>query len=92
MRYYRLHQRSADKVSEELDILKLIRRQRQHQAVMFGLLTKHQYKFSKIQESVVLSEFSTPNEDSSEVKQTDWSRKVENSTGEDQLDYVDHII
>lgn len=92
MRYYRLHQRSADKVSEELDILKLIRRQRQHQAAMFGLLTKRQYKFSKIQESVVLSEFSTPNEDSSEVKQTDWSRKVENSTGEDQLDYVDHII
>lgn len=92
MRYFRLFKRSAHKVADDLDILKIIRRQRQHQAALFGLLTKHQRKFLKMEENFVLSEFSTPNEDSSDSDRPQKSPKVGNQTKKDPLDFINEIV
>jgi hypothetical protein len=46
--YLRLHLRSSKKVTDDLDILKIIKRQRRHSAALFGLMTKYQRQFTKM--------------------------------------------
>ena len=50
-------------IRDDLDIIKIIKRQRRHSVALFGLMTSPQRKFAKMQDLEILSEYTTPDED-----------------------------
>lgn len=92
--YLRLQFRSSKKVSDDLDILQIIKNQRQHSAAIYGLITKQQRKFTESFQFELLSEFSTPDEDISHNKTTSPNSNSVNVKLESSviLDYLDTMI